>query len=77
MKDRSDTKRSTLHLKLPAPPNAGQMTIRDADADAIDIYTSQARPGQFSDHTYVRLSHAQAVQVYLWLGEVVGREVEG
>ncbi len=69
--------RNSLHLTSPQSANLADMfslDLAETGLGAIDLHATRARPGHFNDKATVRLSHAQAVQVYLWLGEVVGKE---
>ncbi len=73
-------KRNILHFELPdgtaTAPASAVLTLMEVSPNEIDIYACQRRRGRFNDHTLVRLGHADAVRLYLWLGEVVGKEVQ-
>ncbi len=49
------------------------MSIGEA---SIVMWATQIKPGFFNEHVTLEITHADAVRLYLWLGEVVGKEVQ-
>lgn len=44
----------------------------EARDDVVHLHATQTRAGYFKEHVMIDMPHADAVRLYLWLGEVVG-----
>ena len=43
---------------------------------SITVQTTRVKPGFFNEHVTLQISHVDAVRLYLWLGEEVGKEAQ-
>lgn len=54
---------------------AARATLRLAEnAGALALHAVQRKPGFFNEHVKLEIGHADAVRLYVWLGETLGRE---
>lgn len=54
----------------------GASLVLASAGSSITVQATQIKPGFFNEHVTLEIGHADAARLYLWLGEVVGKETQ-